>query len=81
MINKIKYCLTENSNLNHTRHSSKTNLTKYLGVGKDWLETKFSTLSDVQRKGLRIQENFLLLTILIGEFFDTILMSEFPIDA
>ena len=68
----------ESSKLKQTRHSSTTDLIKYLGVGRDWLETEVPTLRDVLRKGLHIQENLLLLTILIGEFFDTILISEFP---
>ena len=50
----------KSSKFNQTRHSSSTNLTKYLGVGKDWLETEDPTLRDVLRKGLHIQENLLL---------------------
>ena len=41
-------------------NSSTINLTKYLGVGKDWPETEVPTLSDVLRKGLHIEANLLL---------------------
>ena len=34
----------ESSKLKQTRHSSTLNLTKYLGVGKDWLETEVPIL-------------------------------------
>ena len=57
---KIKNCVMESSKLKQTRHNSTTNLTKYPGVGKDWLETEVPTLRDVLRKGLHIQENLLL---------------------
>ena len=50
----------KSSKLKQTRHSSTTNLTKYLGVGKNWLETEVPTQRDALRKDLNIQENLLL---------------------